>query len=64
MAVAQAPKTKVCTRCKKRKKAGQGQASQFYGDKHMKDGLSSWCKPCTKEYDKAYRERKKAEVKA
>ena len=50
-------KTKICTRCKKRKKV-----AEFYGDKHMKDGLSSWCKPCTKDYDREYRARKKAEV--
>lgn len=49
-------KTKVCTRCKKRRKL-----DLFYKDKHMKDGLSSWCKPCTKDYDRAYAERKKAE---
>jgi ribosomal protein S20 len=49
-------KTKVCTRCKKRRKV-----VEFYKDKHMKDGLSSWCKLCTKEYDRAYTARKKAE---
>ncbi len=48
---------KTCTRCRKRRKV-----EQFYGDKHMKDGLSSWCKSCTREYDREYRERKKAEV--
>jgi hypothetical protein len=54
-----ATKTKTCTRCKKRRKI-----EQFYKDKTVKDGLSSWCKACTKEYDRAYRERKKSEVKA
>jgi hypothetical protein len=48
--------TKACTRCKKRRKV-----EQFYKDKHMKDGLSSWCKPCTKDYDREYARRKKAE---
>lgn len=52
-------KTKTCTRCKKRRKV-----EQFYKDRTIKDGLSSWCKDCTKEYDRAYRERRKAEVKA
>lgn len=50
-------RTKQCTRCRKRRKV-----EQFYRDKHVKDGLSSWCKTCTREYDKAYRERKNAEV--
>lgn len=49
-------KTKVCTRCKKRRKL-----DLFYKDKHMKDSLSSWCKACTKDYDRAYAARKKAE---
>jgi hypothetical protein len=52
-------KTKTCTRCQKRRKV-----EAFYRDKTIKDGLSSWCKDCTKDYDRAYRERKKAEVKA
>jgi hypothetical protein len=49
-------KTKVCTRCKKRRTL-----DLFYKDKHMKDGVSSWCKACTKEYDREYAARKKAE---
>ena len=52
-----AAKTKTCTRCKKRRKV-----AEFYKDKSQKDGLSSWCKACTKDYDRQYRERKKAEV--
>ena len=52
-------KTKTCTRCKKRRRV-----EQFYKDKHVKDGLSSWCEACAKDYDRAYRERKSAEVKA
>jgi hypothetical protein len=27
----------------------------------MKDGISCWCKTCTKEYDRAYAARKRAE---
>lgn len=49
--------TKVCTRCRKRRKV-----EQFYKDKHQRDGLSSWCKGCTKAYDREYRARKNAEV--
>jgi hypothetical protein len=52
-------KTKVCTRCKKRRKL-----DLFYKDKHVKDGLSSWCKGCTKEYDREYAARKRAEKEA
>lgn len=54
-----AKKTKVCTRCGKRFKV-----AEFFKDKHQKDGLSSWHKGCEREYAKAYRLRKKAEVKA
>ncbi|HXK40274.1 MAG TPA: hypothetical protein VJ837_05565 [Candidatus Paceibacterota bacterium] len=49
--------TKKCTRCQKRRKV-----ENFHRDKTTKGGLSSWCKGCTREYDRAYRERKKAEV--
>jgi hypothetical protein len=48
-------KTKVCTRCGKRRKV-----EHFYKDKSMKDGLTSWCKSCTLDYDREYRARKKA----
>ena len=51
--------TKRCTRCSKRRNV-----EQFHRDKHQKDGLSSWCKGCTREYDRAYRARKNAEVTA
>jgi len=54
--MATATTTKNCTRCKKRRKV-----ESFYRDKHMKDGLSSWCKACTREYDRDYAKRKKAE---
>ena len=49
--------TKKCTRCQKRRKV-----ETFHRDKHQKDGLSSWCKPCTKAYDIEYRARKKGEA--
>ena len=49
--------TKTCTRCRKRRKV-----EGFHRDKTTKDSLSTWCKACTREYDRAYRERKKAEV--
>jgi hypothetical protein len=47
--------TKKCTRCSKRRKV-----ENFYKDKTIKDGLSSWCKPCTRDYDREYAKRKKA----
>lgn len=54
-----AGKTKVCTRCKRRRKV-----VLFYKDSHMKDSLSSWCKACCRDYDRAYAARRKAEVKS
>jgi hypothetical protein len=54
--MARATTTKKCTRCQKRRKV-----DNFYRDKWMKDGLSSWCKACSKAYDMAYSARKKAE---
>lgn len=50
------PKTekKQCTRCKKRKSV-----EDFYRDKYVKGGYSSWCKDCTREYDREYAKRKK-----
>ena len=59
MATKTEPKTKVCTRCKKRRKL-----ELFYRDKHQKDGLSSWCKDCTRDYDREYAKRKKAQREA
>lgn len=56
MARATTRTTKKCTRCQKRRKV-----EQFYKDKHMKDGLSSWCKSCTRDYDREYAKRKKTE---
>ena len=52
-------KTKTCTRCKRRRKV-----ALFYKDKTIKDGLSSWCKDCTRDYDREYRARKKAEAES
>lgn len=40
--------TKVCTRCKR-----ELPLSEFYKDKHTKDGYLCWCKACSKEYQKA-----------
>ena len=51
--------TKKCTRCQKWRKV-----ETFHKDRHQKDGLSSWCKPCTASYDREYRARKKAEPAA
>ena len=56
---AQATTTKVCTRCKKRRKL-----DLFYRDKSAKDGRSPWCRPCESEYAKEYRARKQAEASA
>lgn len=50
-------KTKVCTRCTKRRKL-----DQFYKDKTQRDGHGSWCKSCEREYDREYRAKKRAEV--
>lgn len=52
-------KTKVCTRCKRRRKI-----AQFYKDKSMRDGFASWCRSCTRDYDREYSARKKAEAKS
>jgi hypothetical protein len=54
-----APKTKRCSRCSKTRKV-----EQFYKDRHMKDGYSSWCKSCTRDYDRDYAKRKRAEATA
>ena len=50
-------KTKVCSRCKTRRKV-----DLFYKDKSTKDGLGTWCKPCERAYAIEYRERKHAEA--
>lgn len=43
-------KTKVCTKCKKKKLI-----SKFYKNKSKKDGLAFQCKLCTSKYHKKYR---------
>jgi hypothetical protein len=64
MAMTRTQRTRVekkqCTRCKRRKPA----EIDFYRDKTAKDGRSPWCKACTKDYDRAYRERKRGEAKS
>ena len=41
---------KKCTKCLENK-----EISEFHILKTSKEGLSAWCKPCKKEYDKEYR---------
>ena len=52
-------KTKVCTKCCKRKKL-----SEFNKDKTKKDGYYSSCKKCNKKRDKEYRQNHKHEIDA
>jgi hypothetical protein len=52
-----AGKTKICTRCKKRRKV-----DAFYKDRSKRDGLDTWCKECQREHDRMAKERKKAEA--
>ncbi len=42
---------KICTRCEVKKKR-----SEFYTSSVSRDGLHSWCKVCSRVYDKARRE--------
>jgi hypothetical protein len=49
-------KTKVCTRCGKRRSL-----DQFYKEKSSKDGHSPWDKDCERAYNAEYRARKSAE---
>lgn len=51
-------KTKVCTKCHKRKLI-----SNFNKKNQYKDGYNNWCKECVKEYNKQYRETHKQKVK-
>jgi len=45
---------KTCTKCGEMKPL-----SEFYKDKHSKDGLTSWCKACAREYRIANREKRR-----
>lgn len=47
-------KTKICTKCKKKKFL-----SKFYKNKNKKDGLASWCKDCMCVYSKLPKNLKK-----
>ena len=51
---------KICIQCKR---PLQPTTDNFYVNKLAKDGLSSKCKRCCLEYDKAYRNRKRQERK-
>lgn len=51
-------KTKLCTRCHRRKKI-----IEFSKDKTHKDNYNSWCKKCRKIYNKKYREEHKEKMK-
>lgn len=52
--------TKVCRRCKKEK-----DASDFFKEKRVRDGLASWCKICKREYhSKWYRDLRKTQPRA
>ena len=42
-------RTKQCTRCRKRRKV-----EPFDRDWTTKDLLSTWCKGCTRDYDRAW----------
>ena len=48
-------KTKICSKCKKRKKL-----SKFHKNKLMKNRITGWCKKCFQEYKKINKEKIKA----
>lgn len=50
-------KTKKCAHCGQEKPV-----SEFYKDKHTKDGLQSWCKQCSNSRGKKAIERKEKEL--
>jgi hypothetical protein len=50
---------KTCTKCKKNKPL-----DQFYNSKKGKNGLTSYCKTCTDEYNKAYLAKNKEKRRA
>ena len=51
-------KTKICSKCHKRKKL-----FEFYEENRIKDGFRSWCKNCVKEYTKKYQQTHKKQIK-
>jgi hypothetical protein len=50
-------KTKTCAHCGQEKPV-----TEFYKDKHTKDGLQSWCKQCSNSRGKKAIERKEKEL--
>lgn len=44
--------TKICSKCKEEK-----DVSEFYKDKKKKDGLTCWCKICSKKHEKENKDR-------
>lgn len=48
--------TKVCPKCGR-----ELPATEFYGNRHSKDGLQDKCKDCQREWNREYVKRKKAE---
>ena len=51
------PQMKTCTKCKTPK-----ELTLFYKDKYSKDGHMGVCKACDNEYQKTWREKKKAKA--
>jgi hypothetical protein len=49
---------KQCTKCKKRK-----DESEFRKNRSRKDGLSLWCKKCSREYSRRYYRKNRGTVK-
>lgn len=48
--------TKICPKCGR-----ELPTSEFYGNKHNKDGLQDKCKDCQREWNREYLQRKKEE---
>lgn len=49
---------KVCSKCKEEK-----DIEEFKNNRYYKDGVNSWCRKCTNNYNKHYREHNKETVK-
>lgn len=49
---------KVCTKCNIKK-----EADQFYKSKIVKDGLNSYCKICSREVNRKYKQSNKVEIR-